>query len=408
MINFAKMKHKDRKMNKNKNIHEEMIGNVEDEKSEIIEETIEEIENEASKIAEEVIKPVEEITSEIAEEVEDETSKMTEEAENESSETVEESVEDFPLPEKIKKHIKAIHLVEKAKKIVKEANERTEACKLLLESNLKKYADAKSELRAGGLDECEALVKKLDYQTKDDEPSDETAVVFEPKEDVKPLVVKDVSSGKFTGFIYALLGGVATAVGLVYLATEKLDMTLNVTKVPSEDIVQSILAWFSTTIGVREDVYMGAGVFVLAVLSVMIFIYVALVSLKASSNLHFAVKQFVEAELYTGKKANCKAEADKVDAHIKDTINTLKTYEVLFNEQQGKLQRILYIEGEKEKSTDYHEKSHLEIRETKELISTIRDFINIPMLEEGKLSSKSVPALQNIKFQIDKILERLY
>ena len=140
----------------------------------------------------------------------------------------------------------------------------------------------------------------------------------------------------------------------------------------------------------------------------MIIIYVARVSLKANSNLHFAVKQFVEAELYTEKKANCEEEMDKVDAHIKDTIDTLKTYEVVLNEQRGKLQRILYIEGEKEKSTEYHDKSYLEIRETDELINTIRDLMNIPMSEEGKLASKSVLFLLSAKGKIDKMLERYY
>lgn len=384
-------------MNENKNVSEEMIRNVEDETSEIIEEMIEEIENEASQSVEEV-----------TEEIEDETAEIKEEVENEASESTEGGVDDFSLPAKAKKHIKAKLLVEKAKKIVNEANERREACKLLLETDLKEYEDAKSALGKGGFDACISLVKKLGYQTKSDEQTEKTTVVFESKEELKPLVLKDVSSGKFSGFIYALLGGFATAVGLVYLATEKLNMTLNVSKVPSEDIMQSILAWFSTTIGIQEDVYIGAGVFGFAVLLVMILIYVIRVSLKANSNLHFAVKQFVEAELYTEKKANCKSEMDKVDAHIKDTIDTLKTYEVLFNEQKGKLQRILYIEGKKEKSTEYHDKSYLEIRETKELISTIRDFMNIPMSEEGKLSSKSILFLQNAKDQIDKMLERLY
>ncbi len=371
-------------MNENKNAAEEMIRNVEDETSEMIEEMIEGIENEASQSVEEVI-----------EQVEDETS-------------IEESVEVSPVPKKIKKHIKAMGLVEKAKTIVKEADEQTEACKLLLMDDLKEYEEAKSELRTGGFDACVSLLKKLGYQTRSDEPTEKKTVVFEPKEELEPIVLKDVSSGKFTGFIYALLGGVATAVGLVYLATEKLGMTLNVTKVPSEDVIQSILAWFSTTIGMHEDVYIGAGLLGLVVLLVMGIIYVTRVSLKGSSNLHFAVKQFVEAELYTEQKANCKLEMDKVDAHMKDTIDTLKTYEVLFNEQKGKLQRILYIEGEKEKSTDYHDKSYLEIRETKELIRTIRDFMDIPMSEEGKLSGKSVLFLNSAKNQMDKMLARLY
>lgn len=388
-------------MNDNKNKTEEIIRSIEDEASEIIEEMIEEIENEPT-----------ESTDKKSEQAEDETLESAEDAEeaveSEVTQSSEESKDDVPLPAKAKKHVRAKILVEKAKKIVEDANERTEACKLLLETNLKSYEDAKSELRAGGLDACVSLVKQLGCQTKNDEPSKESTVVFEAKEEIKPLVIKDVSSGKFTGFIYALVVGFITAVGLVYLATEKLEMTLNVTKVPSEDIVQSILAWFSTTIGMQEDVNIGAGVFGFSVFLVMVLIYVIHVSLKSNRNLHFAVKQFVEAELYTEKKANCKVEMDRVDAHIKDTIDTLKTYEVLFNEQKGKLQRILFIEGEKEKSTEYHDKSYVEIRDTKVLIETISDFMYTPMSHEGKLSSKNILLLQNTKDQADKVLKRFY
>lgn len=415
MENLAKINDKDRIMNENKNkseeinrmsvfeeskVTEDVIRNVEDETSEVIEEMIEDIENESV----ETIEEVNEVENETFELVED----VTEEIEDEASEDVEELKEDIPLPAKAKKHAKALHLVEKARRIVKEANERTDECKLLLETDLREYQEAKSALRDGGFDACVYSVKKLGYQSTNDEPTEEPTVVFEPKEQLKPMVLKDVSSGKFTGFIYALVGGFATAIGLVYLATEKLGITLNVTKVPSEDVMQSILAWFSTVLGLHENVFIGAGVLGGAVLIVMILIYLIRISLKARSNLHFAVKQFVEAEMYTEQKANCKSEMDKVDAHIKDTIATLKTYEVLFNEQQGKLQRILYFEGEKEKSTDYHDKSFFEIRETKELIRTIKDFMDMPMSEEGQLSEKSILFLQKAKEQIDKILERLY
>lgn len=392
MDNFAKIKYKDKNMNENKNAPEEMIRNVEDETSEMIEGIIEEMDKEVSEIEEEII---DEMEDEVSQTIEDE------------SEQVEDRVEHSPLPEKTKKNIKAKHLVEKAKNIVNEANKRIESCRLLLESDLKEYGDAKSELKKGGLDACVLLLNQLGYQTKEDE-KEKTTPVFEPKEDVKPMVLKDVSSGKFSGFIYALFGGVATAIGMVYLATEKLEMTLNVTKVPSEDVMQSILAWFSTIIGMQENVAVGAGVLGSVVLVVMIFIYVIRVNLKARSNLHFAVKQFVEAELYTEQKANCKQEVDKVDAHIKNAIETMKTYEVVLNEQKGKLQRIVYIEGSKEKSAGYHDKSFLEIRETKDLIHAINDFMNISMSDEGKLSSKSVLYLQNAKDQIDKTLQRFY
>jgi len=382
----------------------DVIRNVEDEASEVINEIVEEIENEAHQIVDDTIGDMEKESVEI-----EGNANSSEQPEKKSMEDIETAMEEEPLPEKAKKHVKAKRLVEKAKKIVSEADERTNECRLLLESDLQEYEDARTQLKAGGLDACTSLVNKLGYQVNDETIEEETKrVVFETKDESKPIVLKDVSSGKFSGFILALFGGVATAIGLVYLATEKLNMTLNVTKVPSEDTVQSILAWFSTTIGVHENVYIGAGIFGIVVLLVMILIYLARVSLKASSNLHFAAKQFVEAELYTEQKVHCEEEMEKVDAHIKDIVGTLKTYEIVLNEQRGKLQRILHIEGEKEKSTEYHDKSYTEIRDTKELIRTIKDFMDTPMSEEGKLSSKSELLLQNTKDQINKVIDRFY
>ncbi|GIT99594.1 hypothetical protein TSL6_01010 [Sulfurovum sp. TSL6] len=384
-------------MNNNANVSEEIIRNAEDKSSETIDEMIEEIENEASEDLEKIDDATLKMREETIEPFEDETLEMTEGP-----------VPDPILPGKAKKNVKTMHLVEKTKKMLKEVNDREEACKHLLEKDIKEYEDARSSLKENGLDACTSLVKKLGYQTRNDELEEKDTVVCTPKKELKPLVLKDISRGRFSGLVFALLGGIATAIGLVYLATEKLNMTLNVTRVPSEDETQSILAWFSTLLGLHEDVTIGAGVLGFLVILVMILIYVARVSLKTSSNLHIAVKQFVETEFYIAQKANCHAETDKIDMHIKDTIGIMRTYEVLFTEQKGKLERILYVEGEREKSTDYHDKSYTEIRETKELIRAIREYMNIPMVEEGKLSSKSVLLLQHAKDQADKMIKRFY
>ena len=319
-------------------------------------------------------------------------------------------VEEKTSPKKkVKKHKQAVALVEKAKGIVKEAEEQNQACKLLLVGDLKEYDEAKESLKKGGLDVCVSLVEKLGYTSINDTTHEkENVVVFEPKEELSPIALKNVSSGKFTGVLIALAGGAATAVGLIYLATEKLGTTIDITKVPSTETMEHTVSWFSTAVGLESNAYVGAGLLVLASVSVMALIYAMRVGLKGRKNLHFATKQLSEAEVYTSKKADCKKEMDKVDAHMKETVSTLKMYEVLFNEQKGKLERILHIEGTKGKSSEYHEKSFAEIHETKELIRSIKDFIATPMSEEGKLSEKSVKFLQHAKSQMDKMLERLY
>jgi len=334
--------------------------------------------------------------------------------ENATEEIVEENIEDldeyqdnFPKEKKVKKHIQAIELVEKAKNIVQSAEAQTEECKLLLMSDLKEYDTAKRSLKKGGLEVCSDLLEKAGTQTSVRLEEEAGSIVFETKEEISPMPIKGVSSGRFTGVVYALLAGVITAITLIYLATEKLGITLIVTKTPSAERIENIMTTFSTFVGL-DNYYAGIGLFVAAVFFVTVLVYLIRTALKGNANLHFAVKQFAEAEVYTETKENCKTEMDKVDAHMKESIETLKMYEVIFNEQKGKLERILHIEGEQQKSTEYHEKSYMEIRETKELIETIKHFMMMPMSEEGKLSEKSVLLLQRAKTKMDKILERLY
>lgn len=389
----------ERLLNLDKDHYTEKVEEPEEKLQEELQEELEE------KLAEQQVK------EEVKEEIEPEVlllEETTEMAETPKADEAEATKENVPAPTNEKKFAKAQRLVEQSRQIVQEADERTDECRLVLMDDIKAYEDAKKALKEGGYDGCGELLEKLGYQSAADLQKEEDPVVFEEKAAVKPMVVKDVSSGKFSGFVLALIGGAATATGLVYLATEKLGMTLNVSKIPSTEETESILASFSTMVGLKPDLYIGLGLFVAVILLVMYVLYKVRVGLKASSSLHFAVKQFVESELYIEQKSNCKTEMDKVDAHMKDAIETMKHYEVLLNEQEGKLKRILHFEGEKGKSTEYHEKSFLEIRETKELMRSIKDFMAVSMSEEGKLSEKSVELLQKIKSYLDKTIDRLY
>ncbi len=349
----------------------------------------------------------ESVQSEVVEEGEVLVSQTEEVAED--SESLKETV--APQEEKkLKKHDKAKVLVQEAKNIVKEAEEQMDACKLLLADDLKAYEEAKHLLKEGGMDASEALLAQLGYVANSDEESEEEeSVVFEPNEEVGSMVLRDVSSGRFTGFLYALFGGAATLAGLVYYATKKLGISLDVTKVPSNETLQTIFGWFGTQIGRTDDALNGGLAVGATVLAVMALIYFIRVSLKGNKNLHFATKQLEDAQEYTLHKGSCKEEMDKVDAHIHDAIDTLKKYQVLLNEQKGKLERIVYFEGNtEEENPKYHEKSLQEMKETQELLDAIKTFMALPMSEEGKLSGKSTLFLYRAKNRMNKLLEKLY
>ncbi len=331
---------------------------------------------------------------------------VQEEVRNKSSEVKDVSKALTPKPAKMKKHYEAKKLVEEAKSIVKASESELQECRLLLEDDLKEYDIAKKALKTGGYDAAKGLLLELGYDISAEDDIKDDAVIFETKEEVKPIVLKDVRSGRFTGVLLSLLAGAMALGGLVYWATEKLGMTLDITKVPSNETLHTIFGWFGTQIGRPNDAFNGALVVGAAVLAVMILIYVLRVWLKGNSNLRFATEQMKKTQKYITHKTNCKAEMDRVDAHITDAIKVLKDYEVLLNEQSGKLKRILHFEGQNGNVSDYHSKSVTAMKETQNLIESIERFIVTPMSEEGKLSGKSTLFLHSAKETLQKVLAK--
>ena len=183
-------------MNKNNNTAEDIIRNVEDEASDVIDQ----IEKD---ISEEVADPIKDHTEDYVEnQIEDHTQEqIAEQTANEYFEARAEEEEEARKSEG--KQQKAIRLVEQARAIVKEADDVSEECTLLLRDDLAEYEDAKINLKERGFDTCNALLKGMGYRSTEEELEEE-AVVLEPKAIVKPVVIKEVSSGKFTGVLAAL------------------------------------------------------------------------------------------------------------------------------------------------------------------------------------------------------------
>jgi hypothetical protein len=357
----------------------------------------------------------------LAEELQDEViTESIEEPESEMEETLEteEAAEilshDEPLDEdaieqidNLKKHDAAVLLIKKTRHMVDDTEKQMDACKLLLKEDLKSYEVAKASLKEHVLEESEALLEELGYE-KEEDTFEEDDVVFEAKDEVPPFYVREVSSGKFTSFLLALIGGLVTFAGLTYFAAEKVGVTLDVSKVPSHEVAAKVFGWYATLFGAKPDLFLGGAFVLVVILFVMGLIYSIRVSSHTSRNLAFAKQQLEEAQEYAKHKGSSKEEMDKVDAHMNEAIKTLKTYEVVLQEQNGKLKRILHIEGVQELPSAYHEKSQRELEDTDMLVNVIKNFMGTSMSEEGKLSGKSTLFLHSAKSKLQKFLDRHY
>ena len=373
--------------------------------------TQKEIEENVESIEEDIEENLEEVGDEISESLEENVENIEENIEDNTEEVLESvvagSVAVVEVNKNVKKHIAAKQLVSEAKSIIDTNDQQLKECKLLLENDLRDYEDAKRALNVGGLDDAKALLVELGHSSVSDLEMPDEPVIFEEDDSVEPVYVQDVSSGRFTGLILSVVAGTATLGGLVYWATEKLGMTLDLSKVPEDATINKIANFFSNLVGMGDNTNIGLGVVALATLLMMFLVYKLRVALKGGSNLRFAEKQMKETQKYVTHKANCKAEMERVDTHIKDAIALLKDYEILLNEQNGKLKRVLHFEHVDAEEHGYHHTSIEEMKETQSLIEQVQAFISQPIAKKGKLSEESVEALEQTEEKVEAFLKRL-
>lgn len=334
--------------------------------------------------------------------------KMEEEGEKleEAEETLEEVFEEKNV--KLSKHEESKALVGQARSIVQDAEAQLDECKLLLASDLKEYENAKENLKTNGLDESETLLKSLGFESVESAEPSEDMVVFEPKEELQPIQIQDISSGGFTGLVLALIAGALTYLVMVYVAAAKVGTTFYASHAFSPEALKPVMEWYATLVGMADKAVVGGAIIAAVVLLVMWIIYAIRVSIRSNRNMRMAETQLENAEAYSAQKGSCKEEMDKVDAYINESVNTLNLYQVILHEQKAKLLRIKHIENDKIETTDFHHKSTIEMQDTAELISAIKDFMSVPMSEEGKLSGKSSLFLHRAQSKIQKVLDRLY
>ena len=365
------------------------------------------VETETNEVAQESVEEVSSVQEEGA--VEEQADAVTKEATAEESTTTEEVTEDthdLSEIEKLKKHDAAVLLVTKTKQIVESTEKQLDECKLLLEDDLNHYKEAKASLKEHALDEAQQLLKELDYALDEDE-IEENDVIFETEDDLPPFQLQEVKSGKFSASFLSLITGGVTLAGLLFFAKQKSGVTVSLNDLPSPEKLQEVAGWYGTLFGGTPDPMTGSAFVVGVTALVMGITYAIKVSTRAKKNLHFAKKQLEEAESYAQHKGNCKTEMEKVDAHITDAIGTLKEFEVILAEQNGKLKRIKFIEGIQE-DEKYHENSLQEMHDTATLIRAINQFMAVPMSEAGKLSGKSTLFLHSAKSKLQKVLDRFY
>lgn len=334
---------------------------------------------------------------------------VSQESIEEGNEEVRETIFQETTPQEI--HAKSSdELIDEARSMVHESDSVVKDCMSILDDDINAFDSKKSKLLHGNVQRIESLLDEVGFEPEEMEVTDVDSSKFGGDNVVQPMYVRSLSSGKLSSFILALIFGIASIAGWVYVASKKLGLALDLSTKPTEEVQTQILSWIGGGItGGEGNPLVGMAILGLTAIVVIWIVYALRVSMRASKNLKIAQQVNKDAKFYCTKKEECKKELGKVSNHIHDIMKVLDTYDILFEEQSSKIKRIIHIEG-KLPFHEYHQKSKDEMNEVGRLANSLNTLLATPMADEvdGSLSRESKEALTEAINAQKVFVDKLY
>ena len=306
----------------------------------------------------------------------------------------------------VNKNEQARELMKNSAQLISEADSDVAITKNSISENVSRFDDVKSNLLNSTIKQSQELLEQASYDyanIEQEEPFEISLGTVDEK-----IRVTDVNSGAFSGFILALLSIVAVAGAWLYTASQKVGVILTPELIDNQADQTAIFKWIGGITGAEVDPMLGMVTVGVTSLLVGWIVYKLRVSTKENKNLKVATNTFEKSNIYVENQREAKTEMEQIDAHIMETIPVVEDYNILINEQNAKLKRILHVEGIKENNSEYHSSSIEAMKETDLLMERVEALVSIPMTKDGKLNSDSITALNEAKSVSDYFVSKLY
>ena len=334
----------------------------------------------------------------------DETTQVEEKIDSTVESTTEEAVveveEKIVKVEKAKKPLtkndKSRALMKNAEMLVSKADNDVKEVEDVVSKHVSEFKSNKKALADNILVETKTLLGKVNYEYSDDEVAEPFELSLgSTKEKVQ---LKNVTSGRFTGLILALLGMLATAGAWFFFAFKNTGSHLMLDKIPEQSTLDTVFTWIGGGMtGSTGNALFGMITVALSTLFVGFLIYKMRVSMKENTNFKVANKAFENSHVYVEEQKESKSEMERIDEHVVMATPLIESYAVILEVQNAKLKQVLHIEGSLEEISEYHPNSKHLIDETANIMKRAERFVHAPVSKEGRFNEDSVNAYREAK-----------
>jgi len=304
------------------------------------------------------------------------------------------------------KYAEAEALIETSKELVNKVDLEVSKCKIGISEAAKKFDKVKRTFKNTILKSADILLGKVGYEYITYEEAEAFELSLDGDSEEK-FLVENLSSGRFTGLLLAMLVAFLTVAIWVYIAIRKLNIDpRSLTPKSAMLQVNPMLEWIGGLVG--GTVNIGALILGLSALIMGWLVYALRMHLKGKKNLVLAKDIFEKSNEYYITREVSQREMKKVDKHLRDVTTEMDNLTTILNEHAATLKRVIHVEGIYEEDKEYHPSSKKVMRETEKIMRAAESLLETAITQEGKLNFQSVQALNSAKDIYTEYLSRIY
>ena len=355
----------------------------------------------SGEVKEEVKKGVQEDIQEVANELE-EVKSSNEDIKEEVIEINEQ--EDKPT-KKLSSHDEIVNKVEATRALAENKYNEYIKAEDELEKITKNFIELENNILNTTIADSLELLKRLNVDSLADEEAAISEITKDNKEQL--ITIKNPSKGSAKGFFIGLLGTIATVAGAFAYGAKMANLPLNSATFMQKANLDTIATKFAELINVKGAMP-GYALVGASSLVVGFILYKIVTAIQKSKNSKYVEKIEKDTQDFIENLNNKISKIDDLGEHIEHIKLVMQKYDIILQEQNAKIRRMLFIEQPEEGVDSLQRASKLEVEKTVLILDELLKLMNTPVNDDITITDESKNRLHSANSVINEVIKKLY
>ncbi len=277
---------------------------------------------------------------------------------------------------------------------------------LELEKKTIDFIQQENEILKTTVDTTISLLNSLNANSLEDVVAQISEIQKDNKEEL--LDIKTPSKGSAKGFLIGTIGTLLTFSGAMIAGAKMAGLPINMATLLEKVNLDKIVTKYSELLHLGSNATAGYALVGVSSILVGVILYKLIVWLQKRKNLKYI--NSIEENL-TQYLNDLDAKIDDIfnlKQHIDNIQLVMQKYDIILQEQNAKIRRMLFIEQPEDGVNSLQKASKLEVEKTVLILDELLKLMNTPINEGLKIREESNQRLHSANSVINEVIKKLY